>query len=63
MMWISRGKCSCGVIVDAFTLILILINVMSYSKYTVPPKPSGQGFTVVFRVRVEPVEVVLRMII
>ena len=46
---------------DAVTLILL--NVMSYSKYTVPPKPSGQGFTVVFRVRVEPVEIVLCMII
>ena len=46
---------------DAFTLVLI--NVMSNSKYTVPPKLSGQGFTVVFSVRVEPVEVVLCMII
>ena len=46
---------------DAVTLILI--NVMSNSKYTVPPKLSGQRLTVVFCVRVEPVEVVLLMII
>ena len=59
--WIPRGECSCGDSVDAVTLILI--NVMSNSKYTVPPKLSGQGFTVVASVRVEPVEVVLLMIV
>ena len=42
---------------------LIWFNVIFYSKYTVPPKLSGQGFTVVASVRVEPVEVVLRMIV
>ena len=61
MSWISRGKCIREDIVDAFTLILI--NVMSYSKYTVPPKLSGQGFTVVFSVRVEPVVVMLFMVV
>ena len=61
MMWISRGKCSCGVIVDAFTLILI--KVMSYSKYTVPPKLSGQGLTVMFSVRIKPLIVLLCMVV
>jgi len=53
----------CGDIVDAFTLIVILINVMSYSKYTVPPKLSGQGFTVVFGVRIKPVVVMFFMVV
>ena len=51
----------CGDIVDAFTLIMI--NVMSYSKYTVPPKMSGQGITVVFSVRIKPVVVMLFVIV
>ena len=44
---------------DAVTLILI--NVMSNSKYTVPPKMSGQGFTVVSSVRIIPVVVMFFM--
>ena len=46
---------------DDFTLIWF--NVIFYSKYTVPPKLSGQGFTVVPSVRVEPMKVVLLMIV
>ena len=46
---------------DAVTLILI--NVMSYSKYTVPPKLSGQGFTIVFSVRIKPLVVMLFMVV
>ena len=38
-------------------------NVICYSNYTVPPKLSGQGFTVMSSVRVEPMKVVLLMII
>ena len=46
---------------DAVTLILL--NVMCYSKYTVPPKLSGQGFTVMFSVRIEPLIVLLCMVV
>ena len=46
---------------DAVTLILI--NVMSNSKYTVPPKLSGQGFTVVFSVRIKPVVVMFFVVV
>ena len=46
---------------DVFTLILF--NVTCYSKYTVPPKLSGQGFTVVSRVRIEPLIVLLCMVV
>ena len=46
---------------DAVTLILL--NVMSYSKYTVPPKLSGQGFTVVFSVGIKPVVVMLFVVV
>ena len=46
---------------DAVTLILL--NVMCYSKYTVPPKLSGQGFTVVFSVRIKPVVVMLFVVV
>jgi len=46
--------------VDAVTLILI--NVMSNSKYTDPPKLSGQSFIVVFRVRVKPVVVMILVV-
>ena len=38
-------------------------NVIIYSKFTVPPKLSGQGFTIVSSVRIIPVEVVLCMIV
>ena len=46
---------------DAFTLRLI--NVMSNSKYTVPPKLSGQGFAIVFSVRIKPVVVMFFMVV
>ena len=46
---------------DAVTLVLL--NVMCYSKYTVPPKLSGQGLTVVFSVRIKPVIVMLFVVV
>ena len=46
---------------DAFTLILI--NVMFISKYTIPPKLSGQGFAVVFSMRIKPVVVMFFVVV
>ena len=49
---------------DGFTLMLTLFNVIvCYSNYCRPPRLSGQGFTVVSSVRVEPVEVVPLMVV
>ena len=47
---------------DGFALMLFNV-IVSYSKYSRPPRLSGQGFTVVSCVGIKPVEVVIFMAI
>jgi len=60
MIWTFLKDIHHGIGVDVFTLILFNV-IVCYSKYSLPPRLSGQGFTIVFGVQIKPVEVVVRM--